>query len=440
VSDVSQHHGVDSARTGARLALALLAYFAFVIAVITLAPFDFHTRVVALSFQVKPSDVVANVAMFLPIGFLLRSMPTRRIGRGWPAVAVAASFSVLIETAQIFIRGRYVSPVDVAANTFGAYLGVLLRDRAERWAHWNPRLAGRVGLDVPLVGLLYLLVAQVWLSGVGLVDDPRRSLTTLLLGCAGSIVLVALHRHRWQHGTRFPGHIAPPIALLGFTAGALPAISASPWLFGGMGALVGIFAAWLMRREPAVETGRFESDTLRRFIPLFTLYLVLAATWPMPRPCAPLHGAIGFIDRLNNAAVIDLLLLLEQVGGFTLLGYAVSEWRGRRERGLVDDLYVIVPATVVLAALLELTQGLLIGPGASLLRALLSTSGAAYGVAVYHLARAHVRALRLTLATDAARSTTPAGEDPLPRQTPATTIGIADHAPRALIRTTAGSA
>jgi hypothetical protein len=34
------------------------------------------------------------------------------------------------------------------------------------------------------------------------------------------------------------------------------------------------------------------------------------------------------------------------------------------------------------------------GPGASLLRALLSASGTVYGAAVYHLARAHVRALR----------------------------------------------
>ena len=47
----------------------------------------------------------------------------------------------------------------------------------------------------------------------------------------------------------------------------------------------------------------------------------------------------------------------------------------------------------------EAVQGLLSGPGASLLRAALSTSGAAYGVAVYHLARQHVRALRAEDAT-----------------------------------------
>ena len=46
------------------------------------------------------------------------------------------------------------------------------------------------------------------------------------------------------------------------------------------------------------------------------------------------------------------------------------------------------------AVSLELAQGLLTGPGASLLRALLSASGTIYGAAVYHLARAHVRALR----------------------------------------------
>jgi hypothetical protein len=39
-------------------------------------------------------------------------------------------------------------------------------------------------------------------------------------------------------------------------------------------------------------------------------------------------------------------------------------------------------------------QGILSGPGASLLRAALATGGATYGVAVYHLARQHVRALR----------------------------------------------
>ena len=89
-----------------------------------------------------------------------------------------------------------------------------------------------------------------------------------------------------------------------------------------------------------------------------------------------------------------MLILLEQVGGFTLLGYAMAEWRGRRELSLGRDLPLVVGCAALFAGSLELVQGVLSGPGASLLRALLSTSGVVYGVAVYHLARAHVRALR----------------------------------------------
>jgi hypothetical protein len=108
----------------------------------------------------------------------------------------------------------------------------------------------------------------------------------------------------------------------------------------------------------------------------------------------PWHGAIGFSNRLNNAGVVELLVLLEQVGAFTLLGYAMAEWRGRRELALVDDVPRVMGLAMALGGVLELVQGFLVGPGASAIRALLSVTGATYGAAVYHLARAHVRAVR----------------------------------------------
>jgi VanZ family protein len=381
------------ARSSVRLTSALLGYFVLVTLVITLSPFDFALRPVRIVLEMTASDVVANVALFLPIGFLLRSLDSGA-RHGWRTVLLAAGFSILIEAGQIFIPGRYVSPFDVAANTCGAVVGVLLRGRIERWAMWDPHLVGRIGLDIPLVGLLYLLVPQLWLSGVGLMDDPFRSVTTLLLGCAGSVVLVALHRHSWQGGARLAARVVPPLALLWFMVGALPALSMFPRTAGTM-ALVVVVITWsLLRLGTETSERRFETDTLRRFVPVFALYLIVAVLWPPLRPLAPWHGALGFIDRLNNAAVVDLLLLLEQVGGFTLLGYAMAEWRGRQELSLAADLPRVTLVAAGFAALLELAQGLLIGPGASLLRALLATSGALYGATVYHLARAHVRALR----------------------------------------------
>lgn len=342
--------GRDARRTSLHLTLALLGYFLLVIFVITLSPFDFARGPLQLSFTFDAADLVANVALFLPLGFLLHSLDWRGskhgTGRSGRVLALSAGLSILIEIAQVFIRDRYVSPIDVAANTCGAYVGVLLRDRLERSAVWHPRTVGRLGLEIPLVGLLYLLVPQLWLSTVGLVQDGRRIVTTLLVACAGGIVFAALRRDLW-------------------------------------------------RQDGARGTERrFEHTTLRRFMPVFALYLVVAALWPPFRPLVPWHGAVGFANRLNDAGVVDLLLLLEQVGGFTLLGYAAAEWHGRRELTLAADLPRVVLAALAFASVLELAQGSLAGPGASLLRALFSITGALYGAAVYHLARAHVRALR----------------------------------------------
>jgi hypothetical protein len=266
---------------------------------------------------------------------------------------------------------------------------------------WDPRLVGRIGLDMPLVGLLYLLVPQLWLSSVGVVDDARRSAATFLLGCAGSVVIVALHRHRHEGGLRLTPASLPAIAAGWFTLGALPALAASPRTFAVAAAGVAGFS-WLLLRAGGGDANdqRFEVGTLRRVLPLFLFYLVMAALWPPFRGLTAWHGAIGFANRLNNAGIVDLLLLLEQVGGFTLLGYAMAEWRGRRELGLAADLPLLTMAAAVLAVGLEVVQGILAGPGASLVRAVLATSGTVYGVADYHLARAHVRALRAAAAVE----------------------------------------
>ena len=384
----------DSRSTGARLTLALLGYFVLVTAVITLSPFDFGLRRFRVSLSLVPADIVANIALFLPLGFLGRGLTDGSPRSGRRVVWIAAVCSLLIETAQLFLRRRYAGPIDVASNAAGAWLGVMARDWIERWAIWHPRLVGRIGLDVPLVGLLYLLVPQLWLSSVGLIEDPRRSVTTLLLGCAGSIVLVALHRHRWQSGIRVATHVVPPLAVLWFMTGALPAATASPLAFGALGLAVATLSAWLLRRSETSHEHRFEVATLRRFVPVFALYLVVASLWPPFRTATAWHGALLFENRLNGAGVVDVLLLLEQVGSFTLLGYAMAEWRGRRELSLADDLPALAAGAAACALGLEAAQGMLSGSGASLLRAVLSTSGAVYGVAVYHLARQHVRALR----------------------------------------------
>jgi glycopeptide antibiotics resistance protein len=61
---------------------ALLAYFLFVVCLITLLPFRFHWPVnVDVLLQAKWIDVVLNVILFLPLGFLYRLTQQSAIGK-----------------------------------------------------------------------------------------------------------------------------------------------------------------------------------------------------------------------------------------------------------------------------------------------------------------------------------------------------------------------
>jgi len=70
-------------------------------------------------------EVAANVAFFVPVGFLVCiALPFRR---AWWAVLIGAGLSALIEAAQwLFLPGRVASVGDIAANTAGALIGTII--------------------------------------------------------------------------------------------------------------------------------------------------------------------------------------------------------------------------------------------------------------------------------------------------------------------------
>ncbi len=70
-----------------------------------------------------PFEFVANIAMFVPIGVLLR-LAFRRLRAG-AAVGVAVLITVAIEVVQIPLD-RVSDPRDLVANSLGSVLGMLL--------------------------------------------------------------------------------------------------------------------------------------------------------------------------------------------------------------------------------------------------------------------------------------------------------------------------
>lgn len=69
-------------------------------------------------------EILANVALFVPVGFLLPFVWSRL--RLWQVVLIGGLMSVLIESVQGLMPSRFPTVSDVIANTTGTLIGALL--------------------------------------------------------------------------------------------------------------------------------------------------------------------------------------------------------------------------------------------------------------------------------------------------------------------------
>jgi glycopeptide antibiotics resistance protein len=87
----------------------------------------FGTIRAQLGFGLRHSEareLIGNVALFVPLGFLLPAA-ARTCRRLWVTLGVAAALSVLIETVQALLPSHATDVDDVILNTAGAALGFL---------------------------------------------------------------------------------------------------------------------------------------------------------------------------------------------------------------------------------------------------------------------------------------------------------------------------
>jgi VanZ family protein len=364
----------------------LLGYFLFVTAVITLAPFRFTLPVEArLSWLVDPGDVIANLLLFVPLGFLFRvTAPPSSRKSHWSAVGAALLASATLESLQLYLPGRFPSPVDVLANTFGAWLGSQLHSRIA--AHLDGRLVRGLALELPLMNVVYLLIPLLWLDGFAAGHDARRLVLSPLLGLAGAIVLAAVWRHRLaERGVLSPPRLAW-LAAGWYVVGAAPGLIRRPLLVLGGAVLVAV-VAWLEAARPAplAPERRFELPTLRRVWPLLVGYLILSALWPLPWTPGSWRGGWGIGDIADMPSVVSMLRALEYLAAFTLLGYTVAESRGRREESTGHRLARLAIACFVATAALELLRGFHPEHAASLLVLLFTGAVGLYGGLLYRM-------------------------------------------------------
>jgi VanZ family protein len=391
--------------TGARLGLALLAYMLVVTCMVTLLPLRFAWPVEwRLLLVGQRIDVFANVLLFVPLGFLFRlarSDPQRMPVLA--AVGAGVLLSAAIETVQFFEVARTSSLVDVGANAFGAALGALAFAGIARMRRAGGRIIGRLALELPLMGLIYLMVPLLWIASLASHGQHARILTTFVLGAFGAILLGGMQRAYFGPVRGARAHETAGFAGLWFIAGAFPVLVWRPFeLFCAAGAVA--LSCWVLgarRVRDGTSNRRFEVPLLKIAAPVYAIHLALITLLPLVGRVGAWHIAFGFPQSTSHQ--VEILRVLEIAAAFTLVGYMIAEFRGRTVEHYRQALPRLVLWSVSLVIIVEAVRGYDAVQGASVARGLLTVAGALYGGWLYYLQRAHV--VRLLSRGAPARST-----------------------------------
>jgi VanZ family protein len=370
---------VTSPNSGQRLSLLLITWLGVTVGTIVLAPFRFGSADTSRLAWIPPegalvADLLLNVVLFLPLGFLLHRLSAGRVGVRRIAM-VAAAFSLGIEVAQIFLPNRYPTASDVVANCLGGGLGALASRSLRATLGEGSRLLGRTLLDLPLTGLCYLLVPWLWLVGLGSGADPVRLWMLLPLALAGGFAWAGAARSSAPQDGRIGRYLIPIVAGWGIIVAA-PALSAGTTIAvstiaAAIAAAVVAEFAW--RRGHRAER-RIEPRVLRLVAPLLIIALL----------GMPYEGDLLAVTGSDSR--VEMLRWLERIAGFLVLGYVIAEWRGR----LAEPLRRSSIGPLIGAVLVVIGEQALSGSGSPIGAALSGMAAAFVGGSLYHLSRIHV--------------------------------------------------
>jgi glycopeptide antibiotics resistance protein len=367
---------------------ALFIYMTAVVVLITLLPLNFRIPAkYQITWSFDASDMITNVILFLPVGFLFRLSRGRKND---PFCIKTLGFGIMlsscIEFTQFFVPGRFTQISDVLTNSLGALLGaivfVLLKGRSKE----NEAIR-ILTLELPLMNLAYLLIPLMWLNGLANGGEEARLWLLLSLGLFGGGVLASIYVHRLkQAGSLTPNKLSL-ITASWFIVASLPTLANFPLEVTGftiiVAAFVQIFARIPNRKKK--EDRRFELPTLKMLLPLYVLYLILLALWPTTLPLQDWQSKAHFGELTLNERIVFIFRFVEILGAFTLFGYQIAEMRGRKKESLKRALVWIFFITLAFSVTLVMVKAYPLPLGSDILETLLMTCAGIYGGLIYRL-------------------------------------------------------
>lgn len=386
----------------AQLARAVLAYLILMIGIITLAPFRFASAPVhGLNPLWTVRDLVLNVVLFVPVGFAFQLGRPRGAPAAWlPALLLGAAISACIEVAQLFAPLRYPSVADLATNALGAACGALLAARATRAIEGAGTMRA-FALDLPLVGLVYLLVPILWLAGLS--SSPGEALLLVLPVASAAWIIASVQRAYVGRDAAARPLLRPAMAGAIFVAvGFVPAMPNAP---AAVLAAAATFTAVALLRAvaPAALTHerapdgspsrRFEAPTLRVALVPVVLYVVLHALWPLDGPSTAWRGTVALLPLGVEPDDRSVFRVMAHASAFTVLGYGIAEHTGRATDSLRRLGPRVLAWSVALAAPVELLRGWRLASVASASVLAVSVTAALFGAWLFQLQLRNVRAV-----------------------------------------------
>ena len=347
----------------------LAVYLTFIIVLATLAPFEFRYAprffddFEQITSPLILRDMIGNVLVFIPIGFIFR-LCLDRSPRSWNSVLWAAALSISIELLQMFFPPRVTSPVDVVTNVLGAIIGRFVFDAVD----WLLRWRGIEGLtlELPLAGVFYLLLPVFGLNARLIQLEPDRIWLTLPLGIVGGIVLATIAHHRLVPPRPWTSiHVLFFVAMW-FAVSMIPAFVYSPrpsfsrcfFMFA-----LTLSVVYLAQKIPGQAFGqgrRFEQICLWRILPFYLVYLVADSVSPFEPFVEDWHWRRGFDHiaphPMDNIVPLEGVFSLVAFGtSFVLLGFILAGLRGRVRESRWSMFFVVA---LITAVMLGITEGL----------------------------------------------------------------------------------
>lgn len=372
----------------ATLNYALLIYMCLIILIFTLSPFDFRMPDrIRIFWILNFRDFITNIILFVPVGFLLTlSRRSNKDSLMVKTLVYGLLFSLLIESAQQFLPNRFPQVSDIITNGLGAWLGGFIFIQLQKYT--SKEQTGKVFVtELPLMNIIYLLIPLMWINGLANAGDVRRLLLLLILGLFGSGVLCSIYIYRLKNTGITSANKFSLFAVVWFfiSAGLLLLNFPIPTIF--LGFLVWLIIQIFVRLPLKIgsEEKRFELPTLKRFLPLYAIYLLLLAIYAMAPPTAEWQMNQGFQRLVFDEHILLTFRFVEFIVAFTLLGYMIAEMRGRKNEAVETTLgwtFFIAAGSAIFIEIIKTYPAI---NNINILSIIIIISASIYGAVIYRL-------------------------------------------------------